>query len=224
MRICFDFVIRWWRTTWIPPGDPFESPCSPCVEEIWTNPLRSARVFAFLSFYLLNSPTCACVWTDKPHKEASDCLLQQSLLCLLWFNFISQTWTCVSTLTLPLAAACQLSRMFLPFLADAICFNFRSRRVRKEGVSTCTGQVSFSLRRFLTFLDGWSEWVKWMGGNVEDEQPSGSILLDLRSRIAFVWRYMCLSRSSFTLSFCLVLERVVWISYAWFCFCCCLHL
>lgn len=85
----------------------------------------------------------------------------------------------VSKPTVVLGAACRLSRVFLRFY-DWWCvfFNFRSRRVRMEGVSIREVHVSFSLCRFSCSFMGevceWSKWRNWRRHSTLQLHPAGS--------------------------------------------------
>lgn len=167
-------------------------------------------------------PACTCLWTDRCRREASNCLLCQPLLRFLRFNVaVTKINVCFGADSVPRCSDW-----------DGCFYDFLTMRVFLISEAVVSGrrvypsvQVSFSLRCFsCSFMGEVCEWNKWRNCRGEPAlrlHPAGSPHQN----------YMCLSSicsswSHFTLhlSSLFVVERLVCISHAWFCFCCCLNL
>lgn len=195
--------------TWRPFRIPLQSLCGGDMDK----PVKVSNHFCCKLV-----PACTYLWTDRCRRDASNCFLCQPLLCFLRFNVaVTKCFGADSGLR------CWLRRVLLWFLDDA-CFLISEAVVSGRRVYPSV-QVSFSLRCFsCSFMGEVCEWNKW-------RNRRGEPALQLLPAGAPQQNHICLSSlcsswSHFTLhlSGLFVVERLVWISHAWFCFCCCLHL
>lgn len=169
VRICFWFCYQVVKNNLNPTWRPFRIPLQSLCGGDLDKPIKVCQSLCFSFMWCAElSHLRLSLDQTNPTRRRLTVFCGSHCFADCDFSFNSQTWTCVSPLTLLLATSvsaepCVFFFFFNLFLLMPYVFNFRSRRVRKEGVPHLYGTSEFLTASFshVPLVAEVNEWSKW---------------------------------------------------------------